>query len=123
MWPAAPRWPLGAIDGDHPDSDQVGLGAELKDLAKQLGKRALVALAKARDRRVVGRLVGADHARRDVLHAAALQPPRGALADRVTAWPPLGMHDDSTAAPAFRPCRRMGSLAETPAFASSRASR
>jgi hypothetical protein len=34
-----------------------------------------VALAEARDRRVVGSLVGADHARSDVLDAAPLDPP------------------------------------------------
>jgi hypothetical protein len=42
-----------------------------------------VALAKPRDRRVVRDAVGTDHARRDVLHAAALDPPRRALPDRV----------------------------------------
>jgi hypothetical protein len=42
-----------------------------------------VANAKARDGRVVGRLVGGDDAERDVLLAAAFDAARGALADRV----------------------------------------
>jgi hypothetical protein len=37
----------------------------------------------ARDRRVIGRLVGGDHAKRDVLTATPLDPPRRALPDRV----------------------------------------
>ena len=40
-WPAARRWrDLGAVDGDHPDPDQAGLGAERQHLAEQLGQRA-----------------------------------------------------------------------------------
>jgi len=42
-----------------------------------------VALAEARDRRVIGRLVGRDHTDRDVVMATPLDPPRGALADRI----------------------------------------
>ena len=38
---------------------------------------------KARDRRVIRRLVGGDHAEGDVLSQALFDPPRGALADRV----------------------------------------
>ena len=74
---------LRAVDGDHPDADQPGLGAQREHLAEQPGQRALVALAEPRDRRVIRRLVGADHPRRDVLDAAPLDPPRRALADRV----------------------------------------
>jgi hypothetical protein len=57
-------------------SDQAGPAAEDQHLVG-------VACAKAGDRRVVGRLVGGDHPEGDVLRAAALDPPRGALADRV----------------------------------------
>jgi hypothetical protein len=42
-----------------------------------------VALAEAGDRRVIGRLVRADHARRDVLKTAPLDPPRRPLPERV----------------------------------------
>ena len=74
---------LGAVDGDHPDAHQAGLGAEREHLAEQPGQRRLVALAEPRDRRVIRALVGADHPRGDVLDAAALDAPRRALADRV----------------------------------------
>ena len=74
---------LGPIDGDHPDPDQPGVRAERQHLAEQLGQRALVTLAKPRDRGVIGRLIGADHARGDVLDTAPLQPPRRTLPDRV----------------------------------------
>ena len=71
---------LRAVDRDHPNADQPGLRAERQHLAEQVGQRRLVALAEARDRRVIGPLVRADHAERDVLHAAPLDPPRRALA-------------------------------------------
>ena len=74
---------LGAVDGDHADADQPRLGAQPQHLAEQLRQRVLVALAKARDRRVIRRAVGADHARGDILDAATLDPPRRALPDRV----------------------------------------
>ena len=74
---------LGAVDRDHLDVHQPGLGAQLQHLAEQLAQRPLVALAEARDRRVIRRLVGRDHAHRDVLMAAPLDPPRRPLADRV----------------------------------------
>ena len=74
---------LGAVDGDHPDPNQPRVGAERQHLAEQPRQRALVTLAEPRDRRVIGRLIGADHARRDVLDTATLQPPRRALPDRV----------------------------------------
>ena len=74
---------LGAVDRDHLDLHQPGLGAQLEHLAEQLAQRRLVALAKARDRRVIRRLVGRDHAHRDVLMAAPLDPPRRPLPDRV----------------------------------------
>jgi hypothetical protein len=45
--------------------------------------RPAIALTEARDRRVIGPLVGADHARGDILNAAPLDRPRGPLADRV----------------------------------------
>ena len=74
---------LRAVDGDHPDANQAGLGAERQHLTEQLRQRGLVALTKARDRRVIRTLVGADHARGDILDAAPLDPPRRALAERV----------------------------------------
>ena len=57
--------------------------AEAEHLAEEIGERLLMAGAKARDRRVIGDLVGADHPKGDVLATAALDPARGALADRV----------------------------------------
>jgi hypothetical protein len=45
---------LGAIDGDHPDPHQSRLGAESKYLAEQFSDRRLVALARPRDRAVIG---------------------------------------------------------------------
>ena len=66
-----------------PTLDQSGLGAEREDLAEEVSERLLVADPEAGDRRVVGNLVRADHPEGDVLAAAALDPSRGALADRV----------------------------------------
>jgi hypothetical protein len=74
---------LRAVDRDHADTDQPRLGAHRQHLAEQLAQRALVALTKARDGRVIGRLIGADHPRGDVLDTAALDPPRRPLPDRV----------------------------------------
>ena len=74
---------LRAINGEHADIDQPRLRAEREHLAKQPGERRLVALTEARDGRVIRRLVHADHARRDVLHAAPLDPPRRPLPDRI----------------------------------------
>jgi hypothetical protein len=45
---------LRPVDRDHPDPDTTGLGAEHEYLTKQPGQRRLVALSKARNRRVVG---------------------------------------------------------------------
>lgn len=72
-----------AVQGDHADIDQAGLRAEAEHLAEEVAESLLVANAKAGDRGVVGNLVGADHPEGDVLPAAALDPPRRALADRV----------------------------------------
>ena len=74
---------LRPVDRDHPDLDQAGLGTEHEHLAEQAGQRRLVTLSKARNRRVVGRLIGADHARGHVLNAAPLDPSRGPFTDRV----------------------------------------
>jgi hypothetical protein len=73
----------GAVEGDRADRDQAGLRAETEDVAEELGQGLGVAGPKARDRRVVGDLVRGDHAVGDVLLAAALDPPRRALAGRV----------------------------------------
>jgi hypothetical protein len=77
------RVELRAVDGDHSDANQAGLAAERQHLTEQLGQRSLVALTEARDRRVIGPLVGADNARGNGLDAAPLDPPRRPLADRV----------------------------------------
>jgi hypothetical protein len=73
----------GAVDGDRADRDQAGLGAEGEHLAKEPRELVLVAGPKARDRRVVGLLVGGDHPEGDVLDQAAFDLSRGALGDRV----------------------------------------
>ena len=70
---------LRPVDRDHPDPDQARLGAQPKHLAEQVSQRDLVALAEPRDRRVIGHLVGADHARCHILDAAPLDPPRRPL--------------------------------------------
>ena len=67
---------LRAVDRDHPDPNEAGLGAEREHLTEQPRQRGLVALAEARDRRVIRALVSADHPRGDVLDAAPLDPPR-----------------------------------------------
>jgi len=73
----------GAVDGEHLDAGQAGLSAEPEHLPEQLGQRQLVTLAKPRDGRLIGNLVGGDYAAGDVLDAAPLDSPRGAFADRV----------------------------------------
>jgi hypothetical protein len=74
---------LRAVDGDHARPDQPRLGAEAEHLAEEASQGLLVAGAKAGDRRVVGGLVGGDHAEGDVLAAAALDPARASLTDAV----------------------------------------
>jgi hypothetical protein len=72
-----------AVDRDDADAYQSGLGAQPQHLTEEIAQRALVADPKARDRGVIGRLVGRDHPERDVLAAPSLDPARGALADRI----------------------------------------
>jgi hypothetical protein len=74
---------LGAVDTDDADVDEAGARAELEHAAEELGDRALVTLAEAGDRGVVGGLARADHAEGDVLLAAALDRARRTYADRV----------------------------------------
>jgi len=74
---------LGAVDRDEPDLRESGLGAQPQDLAEQGPERGLVALAKARDGAVIRPLVGGDHAAGDILHAPALDRPRGPAPERV----------------------------------------
>jgi quercetin dioxygenase-like cupin family protein len=74
---------LGPVDRDHLNVHKPGLRAQFQHVAEQRAQRPLVALAKARDRRVIRRLVGREDADRDVLMAAPLDPPRGPFADRV----------------------------------------
>jgi hypothetical protein len=77
------RSDLGAVDGDDADLDQPGARAKREHLAEQVGDRRLMAHTEARDRRVIGRLVGRDHPKGDVVVAMTLDPARGANSDRV----------------------------------------
>jgi hypothetical protein len=77
------RGDLRAVNRHDAYLDQTAARAERQDLAEQPGDRRLVADAEARDRGVIRRLVGADHAKRDVVMAAALNRPRGPHPDRV----------------------------------------
>ena len=77
------RRELRAIDRDNANLDQAAARAQRQHLAEQAGDRRLVTDPEARDRRVIGRLVGGDHAKRDVLVAAALDRARRAHPDRV----------------------------------------
>jgi hypothetical protein len=74
---------LRAIDREQRHRCQAGVGAERQHLPEQLCERLLVAAAKARDRRVVGALVGRHDSHRYVLEAGALDGARGAPAGRV----------------------------------------
>jgi hypothetical protein len=68
---------LGAIDRDHRNVDQASVRAQLEHLAEHTRERVLVTLAKPRERRVVGHLVGGDHPARDVVLAGPLDRSRG----------------------------------------------
>jgi hypothetical protein len=74
---------LAAVNRNDPDRDEPGIGAQPEDLAEQRSQRRLVTDAEARHRGVIGHLVGRDHPERDILAAATLDPPRGALPDCV----------------------------------------
>ena len=69
---------LGAVDRDHSDRRQAGVGAQREDLAEQAAEGALVTLDEPRDRRVIGLLLRGDDAAGDVLDAGALDRPRRA---------------------------------------------
>ena len=73
---------LRPVDRDHPGPHQPRLDTETQHLTEQPRQR-LMAHPKARDRGVVGHLVRADHPKRDVLAAAPLDRPRGALTDAI----------------------------------------
>ena len=77
------RVDLRAVDRDHPDLHQPRLLAQREHRAEQLSQRILVADTEPRDRRVIGCLLCRDHAVGDILHAAPLDPPRGAFAPRI----------------------------------------
>ena len=66
-----------------PNLDHPGPGAQPEHPAEEVRDRVLVALAKPRDRGVIGDLVGRDHPKRDVLHTRPLDAPRRALPTRV----------------------------------------
>jgi hypothetical protein len=74
---------LRAVDRDHPDLHEPRLPTEPQHLAEQARQGRLVAHTKPRDRRVIRRLLSRDHPVGDILHAAALNPPRGPLTTRV----------------------------------------
>jgi len=74
---------LRAVDRDHPNLDHPGLSAQSEHAAEELRDRVLVALAKARDRRVIGHLIGRDHPNRDILHTGPLDAARRALPARI----------------------------------------
>jgi hypothetical protein len=67
---------LRAVHGEHSDADQTGVRAQGEHLAEQARERLLVTLAKARDRAVIGPLVGRDHPQRDIVDARPLDRPR-----------------------------------------------
>ena len=77
------RGDLGAVDRDNTDLDQTTARAERQHLAEQIGDRRLVTDPEARRRRVIRRLVGSDHTKRDIVVAAALDRPRRAHPDRI----------------------------------------
>jgi len=63
---------LRAIDRGTATPTRPASGAKRQHLTEQTGQRRLVALAKARDRAVIGPLVRGDHTERNILHAAPL---------------------------------------------------
>ena len=63
---------LRAVDGENLDARQAGVGAQRQHFTEQRGERRLVALTKPCDRAVIRDPVGSDHAKGDVLDAAAL---------------------------------------------------
>jgi hypothetical protein len=74
---------LCAIDRDHPDVDETRLCAKRQHLGEQIRDGVLMITTKARDRRVIGHLVGRDHAVGNILATAALDPSGGTLSTRV----------------------------------------
>lgn len=74
---------LRSVDRDNLSLDQASFRAEPQDLTEQAGQSVLVALAEPGDRAVIRHLVRGDHAIGDILDAAALDHPRGALPARV----------------------------------------
>jgi hypothetical protein len=77
------RVQLRAIHRQHRHPDQTGVGAERQHIAEQTSQGSLVALAKARDRAVIGPLVGGDHPHRHIVEASAFDHPRRAAAGSV----------------------------------------
>ena len=67
---------LAAIHGDDVQPDQASLRAQAEDRAEHAPQGVLMALDETRDRRVIGLLLGGDHAVGDVLDALALDPSR-----------------------------------------------
>jgi hypothetical protein len=74
---------LRAVHRQYRHTHQAGVRAERKHVAEQAGERCLVALAKARDRAVIGALVRCDYADRDIVAAPPLDRPRRAPPGRV----------------------------------------
>jgi hypothetical protein len=67
---------LRAVNRDHADRREAGVGAQAENLAEQLAQRALMPHDESRDRGVIRTLVRGDHAAGHVLQAGALDPPR-----------------------------------------------
>jgi hypothetical protein len=71
---------LGAVDRHHTNLDHAGGEGQAQHLGKEPVDGLGLVLDKARDRRVVRRLIAGDPPERDVLDAAQLDPTRRALA-------------------------------------------
>ncbi len=71
-----------AVERHYSHRHQPCLRAQRKHLHERLGQRLLVTGAKARDRRMIGHLIGRDHTESDVLTTAPLDSAARALADR-----------------------------------------
>ena len=67
---------LRAVDRDHPDRRQAGIGAQREDLTEQVAEGALMALDEPRDRGVIWTLLRGDDPAGDILDARALDRPR-----------------------------------------------
>jgi len=81
--PGGVRPQLRPVQSDSAQLDQPRLGADGERLREQLGERLQVAAAEAGDRTVVGVLIDAEEAHRDIVVGALLQLARGGSAGRI----------------------------------------